>query len=520
MIFRSPFPAPEIPDVPLHELVMRDFASRGDAPALIDAASGRTLGFAQIAAGVRRLAAGLRARGSAKGERFAILLPNVPEYAIAFLGAAAAGAVVVPMSPLLTPKDIHHVLADTGATRLLTLPPFVPAVREAQRGTALAEIYVLGEAPDATPFAALLREDRPLVAIGLDPANDLLVLPYSSGTSGVPKGVMLTHRNVVAQLVQASIAMPPEPGDRAIAVAPFFHILGMVLVLLAGLRAGVSVIAMPRFDLVHFLEAIQKYRVTLAPVVPPIMVALAKHPAVGQYDLSSLRALTSGAAPLGADVEDACAKRIGCRVAQGWGMTEVAGAGITATSTEGRIGSVGWLWPGMEARIVDLASGADLGRGERGELLVRGPNVMRGYLNQPRATADTLLPDGWMRTGDVAYVDDDGFFFVVDRVKELIKYNAYQIAPAELEDVLLSHPGVADAAVIPSADEEHGEVPKAFVVLRSPVPLEDILHWVAERVAPYKKVRRIEAIDAIPKSPSGKILRRVLVERERAQTRA
>jgi acyl-CoA synthetase (AMP-forming)/AMP-acid ligase II len=261
--------------------------------------------------------------------------------------------------------------------------------------------------------------------------------------------------------------------------------------------------------------------VNQAPLVPPIVLGLAKHPAVDQYDLSSLKQIGCGAAPLGAEVERACAQRLGCSIMQGYGMTEFAGASLTNAEGPGdrKIGSVGRCWPNMQARIVDVETGAELGPNQTGELWMRGPNVMRGYFERPDATRETLTPDGWLRTGDIAYADADGDFFIVDRVKELIKHNAYQIAPAELEAVLLRHPAIADAAVIPSPDEETGEVPKAFVVLKSPVELDAVLAFVAGHVAPYKKIRRIEVVDAIPKSPSGKILRRVLIEQERAAAR-
>ena len=484
---------------------------------MIDGPSGRTLTYADLARGIRSMAAGLATRGMRKGDAFAILLPNVPEYAIAFLGAAAAGGVATTMNPLMTAEEIRHQLRDTGAKWLLTLPPLVERAREAIQGTAVAELFCIGEAPGTTPFASLLAKDAPPPRVAIEPAEDLIALPYSSGTSGLPKGVMLTHRNIVAQLCQADV-VPARPDARALAVAPFFHILGMVLILLLWLRRGGTIVAMAKFEFEPFLECIQRYRIHYASLVPPIILALAKHPAVDRYDLSSLEWLGSGAAPLGGEVEKACSERLGRRIGQGWGMTELAGAGASIRVAAGQVrpGSNGPLWPSIEARIVDLESGTDLGPGQTGELLVRGPNVMKGYLNRPDATAATLVEGGWLRTGDIAKFDADGYLFIVDRAKELIKYNAYQIAPAVLEAVLVSHPAVAEAAVVPSPDPEHGEIPKAFVALKSPATPEELMAYVAERVAAYKKVRHIEIIDAVPRSPAGKLLRRVLVERERA----
>lgn len=519
MIHRSPFPDIHIPDVPLHEAVMTRFADFGDRPAIIDGPSGRTLSYAQLGRDVARFAAGLAARGFGKGEVFAICSPNLPEYGTAFLGVNRVGGVVTTMNPLYTVAEIRHQLEETGARFLLTIAPLAERCLEAAAGTGVQTVFCLGAAPGTVAFEDLLDDSRSAPEVTIEPREDLAALPYSSGTSGVPKGVMLTNRNLVAQLVQAEAALPRDAGTVGIAVLPFFHIYGMMLILMHGVRSGATLVSLPRFDLAQFLECVQKYRVTNAPLVPPIVLALAKHPLVDQYDLSSLRQIGSGAAPLGAEVEAACAGRLGCSVMQGFGMTEFAGASITNPEGPevGRTGSVGRCWPGMEARIVDVATGRDLGVNERGELWMRGPNVMRGYYKRPDATAEMLLPDGWLRTGDVACVDDDGNFFIVDRVKELIKHNGYQVAPAELEAVLLAHPAIADAAVIPSPDEETGEVPKAFVVLKAPIDAAAILDYVAGQVAPYKKIRRIAVVDTIPKSPSGKILRRVLIEQERRE---
>jgi acyl-CoA synthetase (AMP-forming)/AMP-acid ligase II len=308
------------------------------------------------------------------------------------------------------------------------------------------------------------------------------------------------------------------PDDRVLGVLPFFHIYGMVVIMGAALVEGATIVSLPRFDLEQALRVMQEHRITVANVVPPIVLALAKHPAVAQFDLSALRVVFSGAAPLGAELAQACAQRLGVVVRQGYGLTEtspVTHIHPLAPLPEDHA-SVGPPVPNTACRLVDPDSGADVPVGERGELWVHGPQVMRGYFNKPEATAACLTADGWFRTGDVAVMDATGWFRIVDRVKELIKYKGLQVAPAELEAVLLSHPAIADAAVIPVPDAEAGEIPKAFVVLRAPVEPEAIMAFVAERVSPYKKVRRVELVDAIPKSPSGKILRRLLVERERA----
>jgi acyl-CoA synthetase (AMP-forming)/AMP-acid ligase II len=305
--------------------------------------------------------------------------------------------------------------------------------------------------------------------------------------------------------------------DRVIGVLPFFHIYGMVVIMGAALVEGATIVSMPRFELETFLKVLQDQRVTYANVVPPILLALAKHPVVANYDLSALNTLFSGAAPLGADLATAVERRLGTKVRQGYGLTETSPV-THFHPLEGDLvipASVGPAVPNTTCRLVDPMTEQDVATGERGELWIHGPQVMKGYFNKPEATAACLSADGWFRTGDIAVLDEYGYFSIVDRVKELIKYKGLQVAPAELEAVLLSNPAIADAAVIPVADEECGEVPKAFVVARSPLTPEDVMAFVAERVSAYKKVRVVEFVDSIPKSPSGKILRRLLVERER-----
>jgi acyl-CoA synthetase (AMP-forming)/AMP-acid ligase II len=329
---------------------------------------------------------------------------------------------------------------------------------------------------------------------------------------------MLTHRNLVANLLQTNGTMPLTEDDVTIGVLPFFHIYGMTVILNFSLRMGATTITMPRFDLEGFLRTIQDHEVTRAYVVPPIALALAKHPLVDQFDLSSLQLVFSGAAPLGAELEQACQQRLGCRVSQGYGMTESSPVthGIPYPDGIVKPGSIGPPIPNVECRVVDVETGEDAATGERGELWMRGPNVMAGYLNNEEATRQTVDEDGWLHSGDVAVVDEDGYFAIVDRVKELIKYKGFQVAPAELEALVITHPDVADVAVIPVPDEEAGEIPKAFVVLSGDATPDDIMAFVAERVSTYKRVRAVEVVEEIPKSASGKILRRVLRDREAA----
>jgi acyl-CoA synthetase (AMP-forming)/AMP-acid ligase II len=538
MIFRSPYQEITLPPTPLTPFVLARARERGDRPALIDAASGRTITYRQLEESVRRVAAGLVARGLRKGDVFAIYSPNLPEYAVAFHAVSLAGGTLTTLNPLYTAEEAAHQLADARAKYLLTTPALLDRAREAAAHASVEEIFVFGECDGATPFAALyagqgagadgagegMGDVPPAPRVEIDPGEDVVVLPYSSGTTGLPKGVMLTHHNLIANTLQVQACELISESDTLVCVLPLFHIYGMVVIMNVGLYEGAQIVVMPRFDLEAFLKVLQDYGVTLAHVVPPIMLALPQHPSVDNYDLSKLRSLFSGAAPLSEELARACRKRLGCDIRQGYGMTETSPAiHLTpARFDETKCASIGQCVPNTECKIVDVRTGEPLGHGREGEICMRGPQMMKGYLNRPEATAATIDRDGWLHTGDIGYCDESGHFFIVDRLKELIKYKGMQVAPAELEALLLTHPSVADAAVVPSADADAGEVPKAFVVRKAGaahegVTPEELMAHVAERVAPYKKIRRLEFIEQIPKSASGKILRRLLVERERAK---
>jgi acyl-CoA synthetase (AMP-forming)/AMP-acid ligase II len=519
-VYRSPFADVEIPDQPLTDHVLGRAGELGDKPALIDAATGRTLTYSGLAGAVRAMAAGLGELGFGKGDVFAHYATTVPEYAVAFHGVASAGGINTTANPLVTPEELAQQLTDSGARFLVTVPPLLDKALDAAQRAGLEEVYVYGEAEGATPFARLLEGGGEPPQVRIDPAEDLVALPYSSGTTGLPKGVMLTHRNLVANICQMGVAHRIDDDERIIAVLPFFHIYGMVVILNAALTHGATLVTMPRFDLPDYLRALQEHRITRAYIVPPIALAMAKHPLVDEFDVSSLRIMLSGAAPLGAELQAACSERIGCGIVQGYGMTETSPVTHVVPDDQAGegLGSIGFPVPDTECRIVDIGTDDDVEPGERGELLVRGPQVMKGYLNNPEATAHTIDDDGWLHTGDIARVDEDGRFWIVDRLKELIKYKGYQVAPAELEALLLTHPSIADAAVIGVPDEEAGEAPKAFVVAKGQITPEEVASFVASHVAPYKRLRAVELLDEIPKSPSGKILRRVLVDREREAT--
>jgi acyl-CoA synthetase (AMP-forming)/AMP-acid ligase II len=499
MIFTSPYPDIDIPAAALTDFVLEHSARYGDKPALIDGTSGRVLTHAETARAIRAAAGALSARGVGQGDVVALCAPNSPEYAIAFHAIAALGAAVTTINPTYTAEEIDFQLEHCGARALIGAPEML----ERGRGR-VDELYEIGD----------YGEPGPAPAPGIDP-EDLVALPYSSGTTGLPKGVMLSHRNLVANILQSSAQQPVTADDTLIGVLPFFHIYGLNVVMNAVLRNGATVVTMPRFDLEGYLKLVEKHRATKAHLVPPIVLALAKSPIVERYDLSTLQLVNSGAAPLSAELAEAAAARVGCPVVQGYGMTESSPVThVTPTDpATNRPGTIGPPVPNTECKIGALPGGAELEPGEEGEVCVRGPQVMRGYLDDPDATAQTIDAEGWLHTGDVGRADDDGYVVLVDRVKELIKYKGYQVAPAELEALLVEHPAVAEAAVIGRPDEEAGDVPVAFVALNASATPEEIQAFVADRVAPYKKLRALEVVDEIPKSPSGKILRRKLRDR-------
>ena len=530
MIIKSTSPDVAIPDVTITEYVLRQTTRLADKPALIDGPSGRTLTYGALADGIRRVATALARRGFKKGDVFAIYSPNLPEYAIVFHAVASLGGTVTTVNPLYTAGELANQLKDCRARLLITVAPFLDKAKEAAAQAGVEDIYVFGTAEGARPFSEMLQAPPTPPEVTIDPREDIVALPYSSGTTGLPKGVMLTHRNLVANLCQID-GMSSWRGfteqDMVFSAMPFFHIYGMVVIMGHGLARGATMVTVPRFDFQEFLGLVPKYRLSVLPLVPPIVLGMVKSPAVSQFDLSSVRLVFSGAAPLGEDLARELSKKLSCPVTQGYGMTEASPVTHLSPTHDVtlRPGSAGQVIPNTEVKIVDPVTGDELGRNKDGELLIRGPQIMKGYLNHPEDTAASIDREGWYHTGDVGYVDDDGWFFIVDRTKELIKYKGMQVAPAELEALLLTHPAILDAAVVRRPDEEAGEVPKAFVVLKPDEASKAttgaaIMTWVAGKVAPHKRIRHLEFIDQIPKSASGKILRRLLVDMEKQRAGA
>ena len=504
-----PLAAP-VPSVTVPQFVRQSARERPDKTALVDAASGHSITYGALDRLIGRFAAGLVAHGFAPRDVLVLFLPNLPEWPIAALGAMCAGGIVSGANPTISVSDLARQLRDTRARFVVTIPLFLETVRAAAAEVGgHVSVILLGDALQTMPFAQLLACTDPEPQIAPDP-DTLAALPFSSGTSGVSKGVMLTHRNLVANCCQCLQALALPQSAVSLAFLPMFHIYGFTVILVGGLANGITLVTMPRFEPESFLKALQDYRVTNLGLVPPVLHFLANHPLVASYDLSSLQKVGCGAAPLGGSLEQKASERLHCEVVQGFGMTESSGV-VAATYPEKiRRGSSGQLLPGTQARVVDPITRADLERGVPGEIWFRGPQAFMGYLNNPAATAEAITDDGWVRTGDIGYFDGDGYLFITDRLKELIKVKGFQVAPAELEALLYTHPLVADAAVIARPDERAGELPVAYVVSRGQLGAEDLKTWVAERVGECKRLADVVFCEAIPKSPAGKILRRVL----------
>ncbi|MEA5455806.1 AMP-binding protein [Sinomonas sp. JGH33] len=526
-MFTSPFPDVAIPESTLQEYLFGGLAPEDMARvAVVDGTTGAETTYGELVARIDALAGWLASRGAGPGTTLGLFCPNVPAFAVVFHGILRAGAAVTTINALYTAEEAGRQLQDAGADWLVTVSPFLERAEAAahEAGIPAERLVVLdgGEAAAAAGHPSLadaLRAGLPAPEVDVDP-HAAAVIPYSSGTSGTPKGVMLSQYNLVANVAQSRALLGVNRDDALLAVLPFFHIYGLTVLLNLAFAERAKLVTMPKFDLAEFLRITQDHRCTFLFIAPPIAVALAKHPLIDQYDLSSVRAALSGAAPLDGELGHAVARRLGCVMLQGYGMTELSPVSHLiplADADRVSLDSVGFTVPNTECRLLDPGTEDEVevpaeGASAPGQLLVRGPQVMLGYLNRPDATAATIDPDGFLRTGDIATVTADGVVTIVDRLKELIKYKGYQIAPAELEAVLLSHPQIADAAVIGVRADDGEEVPKAFVVPQAGAELadEDVIAFVAGHVAPFKRVRSVEFVDAIPKSASGKILRREL----------
>ncbi|KAK0486158.1 AMP binding protein [Armillaria novae-zelandiae] len=553
-------PDPSVPIVS-HSIFTHLLAKDGDLvgghpaslPAFVDSASGTTITRAQLRSLALSLGYALQnhPRISAKrGDTVLIYSPNSLAWPVAVFGSISAGLRTTFANNAYTSRELAHQYIDSRASYVFTTEEGLPTVREMFKtigvGSEGDKILLFSnslswaggpDAPRSPRTTDLLRQLQEEEKFEGDLAQNTVLLCYSSGTTGKPKtpsdlSSKTKHQNLTSVVDMTNFGLRYIAGEPILGVLPFYHIYGAVKLLLFPLKCGSPCIIQPRFDPVQFCANIERYKIKLALIVPPIMVVFARHPAVEQYDLTSLKVLISGAAPLGAaltkQVNDRLrARKVNCAIVQGYGLTETSPMThlLPPQDAERKMGSIGTLLPNLEARLVD--EGVEAAEGKPGELWIRGPTIMKGYLNNVEATKEAITPDGWFMTGDVAIRDKDGFYFIVDRRKELIKYKV--IPPAELESVLLSHPDIADAAVVGVYDEEEAtELPRAYVVHAKPQKIStdiekhtftrDISSWIQTKVARHKFLRGgVVVIDVVPKSAAGKILRRELRDRAKAE---
>ncbi len=541
----------EYPEKPLHWALEEAARKYPDNTATIF--MGAKLTYRELNDLANRFAAALADLGVKKGDRVSVHLPNCPQFVIAYYGTLKAGGVVVPTNPLYVEREIEHQLNDSGAETIVTLTKFYPMIRRIKDRTKIGNLIVTNikeyfpplikllftlfkekkeghrpeivEEPGIYFFQELMTKypaKAPEVEVG---PEDLALLQYTGGTTGVPKGSMLTHKNMLVNAIQVRhwLSDAKEGEEVMLSVLPFFHVYGMTVCMNMAIYIGSTMVLLPRFETKDVLESIKKYKPTLFPGVPTMYVAINNYPGVEKYDISSVRACISGAAPLPKEVWERFEALTGGKLVEGYGLTEASPVTHCNPIYGLRKPCIGLPFPDTEAKIVDLDTGEkELPIGEIGELAVRGPQVMKGYWNMPEETELVLKPDGWLLTGDIAKMDEDGYFYIVDRKKEMILSGGYNVYPREIEEVLYAHPKVKEAAAVGVPDEYKGEVPKVFIVLKEgeTATEEEIIAYCKENLAKYKIPKYVEFRKELPKTMVGKILRRVLAEEERKKAAA
>jgi long-chain acyl-CoA synthetase len=535
----------QYPDVPLHELLTRTANLYPKNTAIVF--YGKTITYKELETLTNKFATALNDLGVKKTDRIALLLPNIPQYIISYYGALKAGATVTAISPLSKEREIMHQLNDSEAETIVALDVFFPAIKNIWNHTTLKRVIIakmkeylpstkaffgtlLGKVPSrkvekqpSVYFFKELTEKHPPnpPTVKINPRSDLAALQYTGGTTGIPKGAMLTHYNLVTNAVMCAEWLTARTSQEVfLTVLPLFHIYGMTTSMNAAIYIAGTMVLLPRFHPTDVLKAIEQYGVTIFCGVPTMYTVLVNHPHITKYKLSTIKFCISGAAPLPPEVQRKFMKITGGVLVEGYGLTESSPVThcnpLDPTMKTVKIGSIGIPWPDTEAKIVDIKTGKkEQPPGKVGELVVKGPQVMLGYWNMPEDTA-AVLKDGWLYTGDVGKMDEDGYFFITDRKKDLIKYKGYSVYPRELEDVLYEHPAVKLCAVVGKPDETSGEIPKAFVVLKEGAKAteKELIQFVKDRVAPYKAIREIEFRKELPTSLVGKVLRRTLREEE------
>ena len=529
--------------MPIHKILDETAERFPERPAFLYP---EKLTFKQFKNQVDIFATALKNLNIKKGDRIALYGPNSIQWEISFYGLEKAGAILVPMNPLFKETEVEYEANDSGAEIIIASQPLYPIVNAVENKTNFKNIIIIEsgdkkDIPDGTiGWSELINSTK------LDPPDynfntkeDLAALVYTSGTTGLPKGTMLTHYNMVSNVIQICQLFELSEIDVAMTVLPLYHIYGLNVCMNQAIWLGAAQVVTPRFAVKEFCELIEKYQVTYSLCVPPIFLAVVRHledPNIKEYDWSNLKIFNNGAAPIPLELlerfdklakEKCKAKEVS--IQHGWGLTEASPVVAVNPMYRRKMESQGTLIPDTFHKIIDLETNKEIPeRGKVGELVIKGPQVMKGYWKRPEDTKDAFWTDPntgekWLRTGDMAYIDEDEYEHLLDRIKEMIKYKGWSIAPAELEDLLFKNPHVFDAAVIgkPSKELDVGEIPKAFIILKSEskgkVNEQEIMNWVAERISAYKKIREVEFVDSIPKSGSGKILRRELINKEKSK---
>ncbi len=527
------------PEVPLFEILRKTAKTHPEKTVIVYADNEITYGELDVLSD--QFASALAGLGVEKGDRVAIYLPNTPQFIIAYYGAAKAGAVSTAISPMHREREVEHQLSDSEAETIVTLDSAFPVVQAVWQKTKLKNVIITSledyasksdaefsgndEKPNIYSFRGLMKEDAKPSKADINPAEDLAALQYTGGTTGTAKGAMLTHKNLVANAVAFAAWIKGTIAEETFLTAlPLFHIYGMTTSMNVPVALAAKMVLLPRFEPAKALQAIQQHRATVFCGVPTMYQTLLANPDLGKYDLTSIRVCISGASPLAPEVQRKFMQVTGGFLAEGYGLTEASPvthcSPVDRSMRTVRIGSIGLPLPDTEAKIVDAETGKiTLPTGETGELAVRGPQVMKGYWRNSAET-DTVLHNGWLLTGDIARMDADGYFYITDRKKDLIKYKDYSVYPREIEDVLYEHSAVKLCAVVGKPDQLSGEIPKAYIVLKEGAAVSEkgIREYVNGKIAPYKAIREIEFRKDLPLSSAGKVLRRTLRDEEARKT--
>jgi long-chain acyl-CoA synthetase len=540
-------PSLSYPDIPLYDLLLQSARTHPHATALFF--MGREMSYAGLLEECYRFANGLKQLGVQKGDRVAIMLPNIPQSVIAYYGALLIGAVVVQTNPLYTERELLHQLTDSGAETIVCLDLVYGKVKKIRDSAPLKHVIVTGikeylplakklfypfvqwkqrqwikvregEESGVYTFISLLSKSSPdRVQVPIDTKEDVALLQYTGGTTGRAKGAMLTHANLVANVVQceAWFYKARKGQERVLAAIPFFHVYGMTVAMNFAIYTAAKLILVPRFDVNMILKLIDHQQPTVFPGAPTMYIGLLNHPELAKYNISSIEACLSGSAPLPVEVQQKFEALTGGRLVEGYGLTECSPVTHANPIWGHRInGSIGLPWPDTECKVIDIESGEEVGSGEIGELCVRGPQVMKGYWNREEETR-RCLQDGWFFTGDMGRMDEDGYFYIVDRKKDMIIASGFNIYPREIEEVLYEHPAIKEAVVVGVPDEYRGETVKAYIVVRENegVTEEELDTYCRQKLAAFKVPRIYEFRDELPKTAVGKILRRALAEEEK-----